>query len=159
MAAPDIPAGNDFGALEDAIVALLKAAVADMRPAVSVLAAADLAGVAESAQRTPALHVIGQGFRPAPEADPRVLRLTHTWYVVAAVRNVAAQRSGHAARRDAGPLLARAMEALLGEKLPGTTRALMAAPAPAGAYAGGFFYLPSAWTAETVFRKARLVRA
>ena len=84
---------NDFSRLEDAIVAILKAAVTGLTPAVHVLTAADLAGVAEQRQRVPALHVISQGFAPAPEVDPRLLRLTHTWYVVAAVSNVATQRS------------------------------------------------------------------
>ncbi|CAM5787678.1 hypothetical protein ACFOHU_08125 [Ottowia pentelensis] len=144
---------NDFSRLEDAIVAILKTAVAGLSPAVHVLTAADLAGVAEQRQRVPALHVISQGFSPAPEPDPRLLRLTHTWYVVAAVSNVATQRAGHAARRAAGPLLALAMGALLGERLPGTTRPLAAVRAPAGAYSAGYFYLPSAWQAESVFRK------
>lgn len=144
---------NDFSRLETAIVALLKTAVAGLTPAVQVLAGADLAGLKEAAQHTPALHVVMDGFTPQGEADPRLLRLTHRFYVVAAVRNVATQKSGHAARRDAGPLLARAMAALLGEKLPGTTRPLVALRAPAGEYRAGFFYLPSAWQAETVFRK------
>ena len=143
---------NDFSQLEDRIVALLKAAVAGMTPAVHVLTAAELEGVRENAQLTPALHVISDGFRPT-ESGHKVARLTHTWYVVAAVRNAAAQRSGAAARRQAGPLLARAMGALLSEQLPGTAKPLQLAPAPRGRYAGGFFYLPSAWTAETVFRK------
>ena len=143
---------NDFSQLEDRIVALLKAAVAGMTPAVHVLTAAELEGVRENAQLTPALHVISDGFRPT-ESGHKVARLTHTWYVVAAVRNAAAQRSGAAARRQAGPLLARAMAALLSEQLPGTAKPLQLAPAPRGRYAGGFFYLPSAWTAETVFRK------
>ena len=140
---------NDFSRLEDAIVAILKAAVTGLTPAVHVLTAADLAGVAEQRQRVPALHVISQGFAPAPEVDPRLLRLTHTWYVVAAVSNVATPR---AARRAAGPLLGLAMGALLGEKLPGTTRPLQAVRAPAGAYSAGYFYLPSAWQAESAFR-------
>lgn len=84
---------NDFSRLEDAIVAILKAAVTGLTPAVHVLTAADLAGVAEQRQRVPALHVISQGFAPAPEVDPRLLRLTHTWYVVAAVSNVATPRA------------------------------------------------------------------
>lgn len=143
---------NDFSQLEDRIVALLKAAVAGLTPAVHVLTAAELEGVRENAQLTPALHVISDGFRPT-ESGHKVARLTHTWYVVAAVRNAAQQRSGAAARRQAGPLLARAMAALLSEQLPGTAKPLQLAPAPRGRYAGGFFYLPSAWTAETVFRK------
>ncbi|QXL84095.1 hypothetical protein [Comamonas sp. NLF-1-9] len=144
---------NDFSRLEAAIVDLLKAAVAGLTPAVQVLTAADLASVKEAAQYTPALHVISDGFTPQSEADPRLLRLAHRFYVIAAVRNVATQKSGRAARRDAGPLLARAMAALLGEKLPGTTRPLAAMRAPGGEYRAGFFYLPSAWQAETVFRK------
>lgn len=144
---------NDFSRLEGEVVRLLTAAVAGLRPAVQVLTAADLANVKEAAQHTPALHVIMDGFVPQAEADPRLLRLAHRIFVIAAVRNVATQRSGSAARREAGPLLARAMAALLGEKLPGTTRPLTAARAPAGDYRAGFFYLPSAWQAETVFRK------
>ena len=143
---------NDFSQLEDRIVALLKAAVAGLTPAVHVLTAAELEGVRENAQLTPALHVISDGFRPT-ESGHKVARLAHTWYVVAAVRNAAAQRSGAAARRQAGPLLARAMAALLSVQLPGTARPLELAPAPRGRYAAGFYYLPSAWTAETVFRK------
>ena len=143
---------NDFSQLEDGIVALLKAAVADMTPAVHVLTAAELEGVRENAQLTPALHVVSDGFRPV-EGGHKVARLAHTWYVVAAVRNAATQRSGAAARRQAGPLLARAMAALLSVQLPGTARPLELAPAPRGRYAAGFYYLPSAWTAETVFRK------
>ena len=143
---------NDFSALEDRIVELLKTAVAGMTPAVHVLTAAELEGVRENAQLTPALHVVSDGFRPV-EGGHKVARLAHTWYVVAAVRNAATQRSGAAARRQAGPLLARAMAALLSVQLPGTARPLELAPAPRGRYAAGFYYLPSAWTAETVFRK------
>ena len=143
---------NDFSALEDRIVELLKTAVAGMTPAVHVLTAAELEGVRENAQLTPALHVVSDGFRPV-EGGHKVARLAHTWYVVAAVRNAATQRSGAAARRQAGPLLARAMVALLSVQLPGTARPLELAPAPRGRYAAGFYYLPSAWTAETVFRK------
>ena len=144
---------NDFSQLEDRIVELVKAAVAGLAPAVHVLTAADLADVKPTAQLTPAIHVISNGFEPQPERDPRQLRLQHQWYVVAAVKNVATQRSGNAARRAAGPLLARAMSALLGEKLPGTATPLVAARAPRGTYSAGYFYLPSAWTVETIFRK------
>ncbi len=143
---------NDFSQLDEHIVSLLKVAVTGMSPAVQVLTTADLEGVREEAQMVPALHVIGNGFAPV-ESGYRVARLRHTWYVVAAVRNVATQRSGHAARREAGALLARAMAALLSEQLPGTAKPLEMTTAPRGVYRAGFFYLPSAWTAETVFRK------
>ena len=144
---------NDFSQLEGHIVELLKTAVAGMKPAVQVLTAADLADVKEARQQVPALHVISDGFDPQPEADPRLLRLVHRWYVVAAVSNVAAQRTGQAARRAAGPLLARAMSALLGERLPGAAKPMQAVRAPRGSFSAGYFYLPSAWTVETVFRK------
>ena len=52
---------NDFSALEDRIVELLKTAVAGMTPAVHVLTAAELEGVRENAQLTPALHVVSDG--------------------------------------------------------------------------------------------------
>lgn len=143
---------NDFSQLEDRIVELLKAAVAGMSPAVHVFTSAELEDVREAAQLTPALHVISDGFRPI-ESGHRAARLEHQWYVVAAVRNVSTQRSGTAARREAGPLLAKAMSALLSEHLPGAAKPLELAPAPRGRYTSGHFYLPSAWTAETVFRK------
>jgi hypothetical protein len=144
---------NDFSALEDHIVDLLKRAVAGLPPAVHVLTAAELDDVKEARQKVPALHVISDGFEPQAEADPRLLRLLHRWYVVAAVSNVATQRTGSAARRAAGPLLARAMSALLAERLPGASKPMTATRAPRGAYRAGYFYLPSAWTVETVFRK------
>ena len=156
MSAAGMPveAVNDFSQIEGRIVELLQAAVAGLSPKVHVLTAADLEGVKENAQLTPALHVISNGFRPV-ESSYRAARLAHTWYVVAAVRNVAAaaQRSGAAARREAGPLLARAMCALLSERLPGTDKPVDLAPAPRGWYSGGFYYLPSAWVVETIFRK------
>lgn len=155
MSAPDlrIEEVNDFSRIEGHIVELLQRAFAGQTPAVHVLTAADLADVKEAGQRVPAIHVISDGFEPQAEPDPRLLRLAHRWYVVAAVRNVADQRTGAAARRAAGPLLARAMSALLAEKLPGAARPMTAARAPRGTFSAGYFYLPSAWTVETVFRK------
>jgi hypothetical protein len=144
---------NDFSALESHIVGLLQRAVAGLSPAVHVLTAAELADVKVARQKVPAIHVISTGFTPQAEADPRLLRLLHGWYVVAAVSNVGTQRSGSAARRAAGPLLARAMSALLAERLPGAAKPMTATRAPAGAYDAGYFYLPSAWQVETVFRK------
>ena len=145
---------NDFSQIEERLVELLQAAVAGMSPKVHVLTAADLEGVTENAQLTPALHVISNGFVPV-ESAYRIVRLRHTWYVVAAVRNVATQRSGAAARREAGPLLSRAIAALLSERLPGTDKPIELAAAPRGAGRGGFYYLPSAWTVETIFRKPK----
>lgn len=143
---------NDFMAIELRLVEMLKAAVADMSPAVQVLTTADLQDVTEKAQIAPAVHLIYGGHKVVE--DQRVaLRLEHTWYVVAAVRNVAAARSGQAARRDAGRLVTRVMGALLGASVQGATRALEFVTPPKPRYVAGFQYIPSAVVVETVFRK------
>jgi len=143
---------NDFMAIEPRLVDLVKAAVADMSPAVHVLTTSDIQDVAEKAQHTPAVHLIYGGHKVVE--DQRIsLRLEHTWYVVAAVRNVAAAKAGQAARRDAGRLVARVMGALLGASVQGATRALELVTPPKPRYVAGFQYIPSAVVVETVFRK------
>lgn len=144
---------NNFAHLEDHLVALLKRAVQGMSPAVHVLTTADLVGVQEEAQFVPALHVVGNGFAVV-EAQYRAMRLRHVWYVVAVVRNAASQRRTDAARRDAGALQTRAMAALLSEPLPGAATPLTPTAAPAGVPSKkGYYYLPSGWQVESVFRK------
>ena len=101
---------NDWMQLEPHLVALVRAAVQDLRPAVHVLTAAELADVKEQAQLTPAVHVIYGGFR-ITDSQRTAWQLTHTWYAVAAVRNVATVRSGQAARAQAGSLAARVLAA------------------------------------------------
>lgn len=143
---------NDFARLEPQIVELLKAATAGEHPAVHVLTASDLQTVKDAAQRAPALHVVSNGFAPI-ESQYKAARLRHTWYVVAVVRNQAGQKSAAPARRDAGALLARAMGALLSEPLAGAATLLEPTHAPAGVHVNGFYYLPSGWQVESVFRK------
>lgn len=143
---------NDFMAIEPRLVELVKVAVAGMSPAVHVLTTSDLQDVAEKAQLTPAVHLVYGGSRVVE--DQRVcLRLEHTWYAVAAVRNVAVARSGQAARRDAGRLVVRVMGALMGASVQGATSALKLVTPPKPRYVGGFQYIPSAVVVETVFRK------
>lgn len=143
---------NDFMAIEDRLVELLKEAVAGMSPAVHVLTTADLQDLTEKAQNTPAVHLVYGGHKVLE--DQRIaLRLEHTWYAVAAVRNVAAARTGKAARRDAGRLVAKVMGALLGASVPGATSTVRLVTPPKPRYAAGFQYIPSAAVVETVFRK------
>lgn len=151
MSAADVHP-NNFLAPEPHLVALLKAALVDRVPAVHVLTEADLAGVQEAAQFVPAVHVVWNGFRVL-EASTRgdKARLEHTWLCVAAVRNVAGVRNGEAARRDAGELLARAGAALMGAVVPNTAGPFRLAPAPRGSFSNGFFYLPLAFTVQTMF--------
>lgn len=143
---------NNFMALEPHLVELVRSAVAGMSPAVHVLTTAELADVKESAQRTPAVHVVYGGYRIAQDIGT-AWELEHTWYVVAAVRNVAQARSGKAARQDAGALATHVVGALAGAQVQGATRPLTLVTPPPARYSGGFQYLPSAFLATTVFRK------
>jgi hypothetical protein len=149
----DIPATNDFLALEPHLVERVKSAVADVRPFVHVLTGAQLAGISQQQQYTPAVHVIHAGFRVAgTRADGRAAQLEHTWYVVVAVRSARDIRSGAAAREQAGQLLALAGAAVMGLKVPGLMRdPLVLASAPGASYDDGFLYVPLAFTAVTVF--------
>lgn len=148
-----IPESNNFLALEPHLVARLKEQLAELRPAVHVLTAAQLADVDEQKQLTPAVHVIHSGFRVRDaRSDGRAAQLEHTWLIVAAVKSSREIKSGAAAREQAGQLAARAGAALMGLKVPGLTQApLILAPAPAARYQAGYLYLPLAFTVVTVF--------
>ena len=143
---------NNWLALEPHLLALLAQAVQGMSPAVHVLSSADLADVKESAQKTPAVQLIYGGYRVAEDLRT-AWRLLHKWYAVVVVRNVATQRSGQAARQDAGRLVAQVVGALVGASVPGATRALTLLSPPAATYHAGYQYIPSAFEAETIFRK------
>ena len=106
----------------------------------------------ESAQKTPAVHLIYGGYRIAEDLGT-AWRLAHKWYAVVVVRNVAGARSGQAARQDAGPMVAQVVGALVGASVPGATRALTLVSPPAATYRAGYQYIPSAFEAETIFRK------
>lgn len=146
---------NDFMAMEDPMLELLRSAVQDL-PTVKVLTAADLEGVKAQAQHTPALHLIYKGFRPlnsqVAAAGVRV-RVEHTWLLIAVTKNVSTVRSGKAARADAAPLLARGVLALAGASLPGATKPVEMAAAPAPVYDAGHLYLPSAFKVESLFQR------
>lgn len=143
---------NNFLALEPHLVDAVKLAVSGLSPAVHVLTAADLGDVKESAQRAPAVHLIYGGYRV--QEDVRTAwRLEHTWYAVVVVRHAGTQRTGAAARAEAGQLVARVVAALAGTSLPGLTQPLALASPPPADYRAGVQYIPSAFTAETIFRK------
>ncbi len=143
---------NNWLALEPHLVQLVQQAVAGMKPAVHVLTSADLADVKEGAQKTPAVHLIYGGYRVAEDLGT-AWRLLQTWYAVVVVRNVAAQRSGQAARQDAGPMVAQVVGALVGAMVPGATRPLTLVSPPPASYRAGHQYIPSAFEVETIFRK------
>ena len=146
---------NDFLEPEAHIVARLQQALAGLQPAVHVLTAAQLAGVKEAQQHTPAVHVIWSGFRVLEaRSDGRLARLDHTWLVVSAVRNVQGTRSGAAARAEAGDLVARAGAALMGFRPPNVAGPMRLTSAPPAHFSAGFMYLPLAFQVESVFKAA-----
>lgn len=147
---------NDFLSPEPHIVARLVQALAGLVPAVHVLTGADLAGVIEAKQRTPAVHVLWRGFRVLEtRADGCAAKLMHTWAVVAAVRNVRTLASAADARAEAGALAAVAGAALMGWRPPNVAGPLRLVNAPPAAYSPlGFFYLPLAFEVESVFAGA-----
>lgn len=143
---------NNWLALEPHLEQLLKSAVAGASPAVHVLTAADLGDVKESAQKSPAVHLIYGGYRIAEDVGT-AWRLVHKWFAVVVVRSAATQRTGKAARQAAGPMVAQVVGALIGANPPGATRPVTLVSPPAASYSGGYQYIPSAFEVETIFRK------
>lgn len=142
---------NNFQLLESRLVELVSEAVAGLLPAVHVLTSADLTGLDETRQKTPAVHVIYGGFRVV-ESRHKIWRLQHTWLVVVAVKTAAKVRSGEHARQNAGVLFERVVNAVAGASLPGTTKPLDLITPPAARYAAGHQYIPAAFAAETLFK-------
>ena len=145
-------AANDFLALEPRIIALLKTALSNRSPAVHVLAAADLADVKTARQLTPAVHVIYGGYRIDEDQGVRLL-LSHTWHVVVVVSHVGSTRSGEHARAQLGPLLSTVISTLIAARIDGATRPLELATPRAAWFDAGTQFVPSAFTAQTVFHK------
>lgn len=150
-----IEESNDWMAIEPRLVEMVRQAVDGLKPAVHVLTASDLSVVQEQAQRTPAIHVIYGGYRITD--DLRVSwQLAHTWYVVAADRNVASIVSGQPARRSAGSLLALVTARLAGAPVQGAIKPLQLITPPPAQYLNGYQYIPSAFEVETIFRKPQM---
>lgn len=137
-----------FLSLETALVERLKATLPS---GVQVLNAADLAGVAEGSQPTPAVHVVyDSGAIKQLTPDGRAAKVEQLWYAVIAVRNVRAVRSGSAARGDASALVDQVLAALMGWQAAPIQAPLMLSGLPKTQYAAGFMYLPLAFKAEVV---------
>ncbi len=135
--------------LEAPLMERLADQLADLSPKVHVLAAADLAGVTEATQVTPAVHVVYQGYRIVESrSDGSAARLEQTWLATVATKNMKNTRSGAAARADAGLIAARVAKALMGHRPLGTTKPLRLAEGPAAGFSNGYGYLPLAFVAE-----------
>lgn len=124
-----------------------------LRGVKKVLAAADLAGVAESSQTTPAVHVVYQGYRPTQEKEDGATQQTEqTWLVVVAVRNVRDTRAATATREDAGPIMLDCLRALQGWLPSKEHSRLKLSTAPQAGYRAGFGYFPMAFTTKLITR-------
>lgn len=136
--------------LEPLIKATLREA---LDPRVHVLSAADLAGVTESNQPTPAVHVLYRGFR-VRQSGSSTMEIEQIWLTVISVRNARDPLTAEAARTDAGPLAMDVIGALLGRDYDdcGPLAPLESPPTPG--YSGGFMYLPLGWKAPITIERS-----
>lgn len=142
---------GSFLALEAVLIERLADQLADLAPKVHVLAAADLSGVTESTQLTPAVHVVYHGYRVVEsKPDGRAARIEQTWLATVASRNMATLRTGSAARADAGLIAQRVCQALMGFRPPVASKPLRLTDGPGAGFNAGFQYLPLAFVAELV---------
>lgn len=122
---------------------------AKLDTSITVLSARDLVGVKESLQLAPAVQVYGGSYSPVEDAATgRVAVVQQEWMCVVVVRNSTTQKTGSAARADAGPICDAVLSALLGwpDTAPADTRLrLVRGPMPAWT-PGGFGYYPLAFT-------------
>ncbi|MEW6490766.1 MAG: hypothetical protein AB1578_22995 [Thermodesulfobacteriota bacterium] len=141
---------QNYLSAEALIVARLQSKVAGVK---AVLSAADLDGVAESAQVTPAVHVVFGGYRPTQERDEgRVQESEQVWIAVVAVRNLRTPKTGEHARETAGELCADVLAALQGWRPSAEHQPLKLAPGPRPGFSKGYGYFPLAFTTRVVTR-------
>lgn len=144
MSAPD-----NFLWLEPLLIQRLTDQLGSLMPKVKVLRAADLEGVMEEKQVTPAVHLVYRGYRVAQNNHGNdTARIEQIWLAIVATRNMKAMRTGEAARADAGVIAQRVLKALMGYSAPGTSKPLRLAEAPEAGFNAGFQYLPLGFVAE-----------
>ena len=142
--------------LEPAILERLREQLAGVQPPVKVLTAADLDGVPENQQFTPAVHLIYRGYGVAENKhDATSARITQEWLAVVATRSQKALRAGDAARESGGAIAMQVCAALMGFKPTGASKPMKLANAPDAAYSAGFHYLPLAFEAEMTLQPKR----
>ena len=148
-------AADNFLALEPELMERLRAQLTGLTPAVHVLSSADLAGVTEEKQLTPAVHLVYQGYRVTESReDGAAARIEQTWLVVVTTRNTRGLKAGDEARAQAGPLASKVIAALMGWRAASATKALHLVAGPGAGFSAGFQYLPLAFKAELLVKKA-----
>lgn len=144
----------NYLALEPLLVARLQ----DTLPAgTHVLTPADLEGVTQQKQLTPAVHVVFWRSLMVPSSAPDDSGGYHAvrqhWLTVVAVRHAGGQKSAQPQREVAGTLAAKVVVALAGWKPSAAgIRRLLPIDAPGPHYGkGGYMYLPLAWETTLPF--------
>lgn len=116
----------------------------------NVFSTADLAGVKEKSQTTPALHVVLHSYQPASDDNGSSSRWREIWLIVAVVKNVRQGVGAQAVRDDAAALLAETVAALDGWRCAGTVGLVRAIAPPQPMITDGFGYFPLAFEVQTV---------
>lgn len=138
---------DNLMALEPELMARIKSQLASTAPHVHVLCAADLAGVTEESQPTPAVQVIYHGYRMfenRSRSDGRAAGLVQTWLAVVVTRNLRGLKTGSDARASAGALGHSVATALMGYRAPSASGPCVLVNAPQASYSSGVQYLPLA---------------
>lgn len=113
-----------------------------------VLSAADVDGVQESKQRTPAAHVLYDGYSIQQDQVQRAL-IRQTWVVVVTVRHVGQRNQSALQREAAGPLVMEVVQALMGWRPgPEYSRMSLASSPYRPNFGRGFAYVPVAFTTD-----------
>ena len=115
----------------------------------NVFTTADLAGVMEKDQVTPALHVVLFSFAPSDEADGDVV-WDEIYLVVAVEKNVSKANRVGAQLGSAAPLVREAVAALSGWKPKACSKALQPIAGPRPTFSATHVYLPLAFVAKPI---------
>lgn len=116
----------------------------------NVFSTADLVGVKEKSQVTPALHVVLHSYQPLSDDDGSSSRWREIWLVVVVVKNARQNVGAQAVRNEAPPLLAEVVAALDGWRCPGCIGLVRAIDPPAPLITDGFGYFPLAFATQVV---------
>ena len=141
------PFEDDFFAVEPELLTRLRAACPLAK---AVLSAADLEGVDEKNQATPAVHVIYDGLAIAENGED-----IQRWLIVVVAKNLKQPnlQRGDTTRinSDAGLLAAQVRKALRRfVPLAGWCHPMARETPPKPVYQNGFYYLPAVWSVQII---------
>lgn len=121
----------------------------------NVFSTADLAGVKEKSQITPALHVVLARYRPKSSDGGSSSQWRETYFVIAVVKNARQNKGSEPIINEASTLLAETLAALDGWKCPGTTALVSAVDGPDPLITDSHGYFPLAFQTLTLTEGAQ----